>query len=118
MTMSDHGDYRATGSWDEVEAPGTEREADIPWGLGNDPPPLEAHQDEDDVYLCVACWQWHSDQVWPVEGLGAVDSSDVADPHAGTATRPTLARPGSKPKVCAGVRVETTKLLRPRRKAG
>ena len=61
--MTDHRDYRASGSWDELEPPAEQEPHHVPWGLGNDLPPIEAHQDPDEIYLCVACWQWHEDQV-------------------------------------------------------
>lgn len=57
--------FRPSTSWSEVTPPrlltAEERGAPfVPWGLGNDEPPLEPGLDPKEVYLCVLCWEWHT----------------------------------------------------------
>ncbi len=58
------GAFRPSGSWDDLTPPRLldveERTPPlVPWGLGNDEPPVEPALDGKEIYLCVACWEWH-----------------------------------------------------------
>lgn len=61
------GAYRPSASWEDLAPPrlmgdGERTPPLVPWGLVDDEPAADARlgaELDDDVYLCVRCWEWH-----------------------------------------------------------